>query len=240
MRGLIENMKRPTHLDQRTRLTAGAKADIAWWLMFVDGWNGVGLFPQTYSESFTQVVVSDASGVWGCGAFTTDPIQFFQLKWPQSWAHVNIAAKELLPIVASAALWGQAWSGKKVLFRCDNTAAVMALSARTARDPAMTHLLRCLFFLQAHFKFDYAAKHIPGSENGAADALSRNRLSTFLSYFPQAPQRPAEIPFTLLELLCHPSLTWTSVHWANLFKASLREASQTEPEVPTIQRRNAT
>ena len=104
----------------------------------------------------------------------------------------------------------------------------------------MIHLLRCFFFLQAHFKFDYEAKHIPGKENGAADALSRNRMSTFLSLFPQAPQRPAEIPRTLLELLCHPSLTWTSVHWANLFKASLREASPTEPEAPTVPRKDAT
>ena len=208
--------------------------------MFVDGWNGVGLFPQTYSEPFAQVVVSDASGGWGCGAFTTDPNHLFQLEWPQSWAQVNIAAKELPSIVARAALWGQAWSGKKVLFRCDNTAAVSALLARTARDPVMNHLLRCLFFLQAHFKFDYEAKHIPGKENGAADALSRDRVSTFRSLFPQAPQRPVEIPCTLLELLFYQSLTWTSAHWANLFKASLRKASQTEPEVPTVPRKDAT
>ena len=165
---------------------------------------------------------------------TIDPIQFFQLKWPQTWAHINLAAKEILPIVTSAALWGQAWLGMKVLFRCDDTAAVMALLARTARDPAMTRLLRGRFFLLAHFKFDYIAKHIPGRQKGVADALSRNRLSTFLSLVPQAPQRPAETLFTVLELLCHPSLTWTSVHWANLFKASLQEAEQTEPEVPTI------
>ena len=104
----------------------------------------------------------------------------------------------------------------------------------------MNHLLRCLFFLQAHFKFDYEAKHIPGKENRAADALSRDGLSTFLSLFPQAPQRPTEIPCTLLELLCHRSLTWTSAHWANLFKPSLREASKTEPEVPTVPRKDAT
>ena len=56
---------------------------------------------------------------------------------------------------------------KKVLFCCNNTATILALSARTARDPAIKHLLRCLFFLQPHFKFDYEAKHISGKENGS-------------------------------------------------------------------------
>ena len=46
MHDLIENMKRPTFLDQRTRFTAGAKEDIAGWFMFTDGWNGVGFFPR--------------------------------------------------------------------------------------------------------------------------------------------------------------------------------------------------
>ena len=84
-------------------------------------------------------------------------------------------------MVVSAALWGSSWSRKKILFRCDNTAAVEALSSRSAKDPTMAYLLRCLFFIEAQFKFESTAKHIPGRENAAADALSRNRLSAFLS-----------------------------------------------------------
>lgn len=102
-----------------------------------------------------------------------NPIQWFQMPWPQSWAEVNVAAKELLPIMASAALWGKAWAGKRVLIHCDNTAAVQALTSRSARDPTLSHLLRCLFFFVAHFHFEHV-KHIPGRDNTAADALSRN------------------------------------------------------------------
>ena len=40
-------MKTPRLLDQPTRLTAKAKVDIAWWLLFVEDWNGVGFFPLT-------------------------------------------------------------------------------------------------------------------------------------------------------------------------------------------------
>ena len=224
-RELIANMKRPSRPEQRTRLTALAKADIAWWRLFVDDWNGVGILPRPHSSLPSQTVVSDASGSWGCGAFTCTDTQFFQLQWPQEWSTTCIAAKELLPIVASAAMWGASWRGKRVWFRCDNMAAVDALSSRTARDPVMAHLLRCLFFIQAHFEFELSASHIPGRDNRAADALSRNRLHVFLSLHPQASPSPAVLPSSLKDLLLLPPPPWTSNHWADLFKNILREAS---------------
>ena len=42
-------------------------------------------------------------------------------------------------------------------------------------------LLRTLFFMSAHFKFTLRAKHIPGSQNSAADAISRGDASLFYS-----------------------------------------------------------
>ena len=44
MQEIISNMKSPAHLEQQTCLMSGAKADIAWWLSFIDNWNGVGFF----------------------------------------------------------------------------------------------------------------------------------------------------------------------------------------------------
>ena len=138
-----------------------------------------------------------------------------------------MAAKELMSITASAALWGTGWQGKKVVFRCNNMATVAALSNRTARDPIMVHLLRCLFFFQVKYKFEYTASNIPGKENSAADALSRNRLPMFLSLSPQAVPTPTIFPNSLKDLLLLlPPPPWTSTHWASLFRASLREVSQ--------------
>ena len=64
-----------------------------------------------------------------------------------------ITAKELMPIIASAAPYGSSWQGKKAVFCCDSMAVVEALCSRTARDPIIVHLLRCLFFFQAKYKF---------------------------------------------------------------------------------------
>ena len=52
-----------------------------------------------------MVLISDASGSWGCGAFACTG-QWFQLKLPESWHDVHITVKELLPIVLAAAVWG--------------------------------------------------------------------------------------------------------------------------------------
>lgn len=128
------------------RLNAQCKADISWWSIFLDDWNGVAFFP---SSSPGPVMVSDASGSWGCGAFVKGSLRWFQLQWPQAWQAVNIASKELLPIVVGAAIWGPTWSGTQMLFLSDNMAVVQALTARSAHDHRLGHLLRCLVFFKA-------------------------------------------------------------------------------------------
>ena len=46
------------------------------------------------------------------------------------------------------------------------------------------HPVRCLAFITAKFQFLSSASHIPGVENTAADALSRNKLDVFHSILP--------------------------------------------------------
>ena len=49
------------------------------------------------SEAASHSFCSDASGTWGCGAAWHK--QWLQLQWPQSWQSINIAVKELVPVV---------------------------------------------------------------------------------------------------------------------------------------------
>ena len=63
-------------------LTAGAKADLLWWKVFLQVWNGLSFFPRTAATSVE--VTSDASGSFGCGAFLPHH-GWFQLTWPDSW-----------------------------------------------------------------------------------------------------------------------------------------------------------
>ena len=212
-------LKRPEHFS---RLNVQCRSDLAWWSCFVESWNGVNFFP---SLPPGPSIVADASGSWGCGAYCKDSLLWFQVPWPEEWLSINIAIKELFPLVISAAIWGYSWQGQRVTFHSDNLAVVQVLSSRFAKDPGLSHLLRCLFFFEAHFRFEHAVAHIAGSHNRAADTLSRNHLDTFYTIFPQAAQSPVLVPLPLRSLLLDHNLVWTSPRWKELFRDPLRRVS---------------
>ena len=85
-------------------------------------------------------VFPDTSGTYGCGAFVDD-LGWFQIKWPEGWEKTDIAVKELVSVVAAAALWGHCWAGKHIRFHSYNMAVVAILSSRTAKTPLLTPLL---------------------------------------------------------------------------------------------------
>ena len=144
MRDLIDHLKQATAPRHYIRLNSFAKADITWWATFMESWNGISYLPGKLSLIH---MFSDASGSWGAGAVWG--CHWLQLKWPSQWLSENIATKELVPIVAAIATWGQRWSGSPVCCHCDDMAIVTAINAGRARyPPPVNRLLRCLFFSQ--------------------------------------------------------------------------------------------
>ena len=132
LRSLINTSKIPKKQDHKVRLNCDCKADLYWWHSFIQYWNGVALFP---GRPQIDSVTADASGSWGCGALLERGASWFQFQWPSDWVDVNIATKELFPLVVTAAIWGMRWKGRSVLFRSDNQAVVAAFSAYSAGDP---------------------------------------------------------------------------------------------------------
>ena len=190
-------------------------------------WNGKSFFPITIPSI---EVVSDASGVFGCGAFST-PHGWFQLQWPADWQSISITVKELVPIVIAAALWGHQWSRKCICFRSDNMAVVDLLRSCTSQEALLMHLLRCLTFYSAFFRFHFRAAHVPGINNSAADAISRNNISLFLSLHPQSQHVP--VPQNIVDLLVRIRPDWGSQTWIHLFRSSLRVEFPQQPELST-------
>lgn len=82
-----------------------------------------------------------------------------------------------------------------------------ALATRLSCNTDMMHLLRCLFFIEARFEFGLSCVHLPGAENGQADALSRNDMASFRSKVPAADQEPQPIPTQLVKTLLAPVRT---------------------------------
>ena len=143
------------------------------------------------------VLTSDASGSWGCGAFVGQ--QWFMLPWAGPVQESHITVKELAPIVVAALVLGQDWRGKTVLAHCDNSAAVAIVNMGFSRNPQAMPFRRCLTYLAAVKDFVIKATHIPGVDNTAADALSRNDLPSFHSCCPQAEELGTMIPQEVLD-----------------------------------------
>ena len=228
---LMSRVSNPSHF---IRLNVEARADIAWWQCLLQHWNGRSFFP---SPAPTCHVYSDASGSYGCGALTHERNLWLQLRWPDTWSTIGIAAKELVPIIIAAAVWGPFWCGEHVLFHSDNEAVVTIIQRRHARHPLLTNLLRCLFLYASFFHFQFSAVHIPGILNTTADAISRNNLHVLSSSLPQATQ--TVIPMAVSEFLLTPP-QWGSPNWTELFTHSLKQASLPLPLAATSQASTAT
>lgn len=82
-----------------------------------------------HSQCREFTVTSDASGTWGCGAYTGS--KWFQLKWDDQTRLWHIAAKELILIIIAAVIW---WKGSKVVAQCDNAAVVEVINKRYCQD----------------------------------------------------------------------------------------------------------
>ncbi len=221
-RRLIELASSAKKLEHFVRLSREARSDIEWWWQFSADWNGVGLLRSITEARPSMTLVSDASGSWGCGAYWGS--HWFQLPWAGQVHQWHITAKELVPIVVAAALWGSEWRGQTVLARCDNAAVVAIINKGKSKDKEAMHLARCLAFIQAEHDLILSASHIRGVENTRADALSRNDLTKFRAQCPQAATDPTLIPEALLDLLLIKRPDWTCPSWTELWTATVREA----------------
>ena len=103
-------------------------------------------------------------------------------------------AKDLVAIVISCAVWGTQLAKHSVLFQCDNMSVVLAIQKGSAKEPIVMHLLHVLWFFVAYFNIDLRIEHIAGVDNCAADMLSRNNMTDFFLFCPQASWIPTSLP----------------------------------------------
>ncbi|XP_011406708.1 PREDICTED: uncharacterized protein LOC105314309 [Amphimedon queenslandica] len=220
------------------RVNKTVRADIRWWHTFAQEWNGTSLLWSCGKLKVDEEVWSDASGGWGYGAW-----------WRKHWLSVpwttilqeaqkdyieedSIAVRELIPVVVAAAIWGREWRGKLIQFNSDNMAVVEVVNKRYSSKVMLMHLLRCLVFFAAKESFWFSAQHVPGINNGRADALSRGEIHRFHFYSPQGTDRePTHVQKELAEILMDPEGDWISELWTRQFRSiSMRVYQQQQGE----------
>jgi len=90
-------------------------------------------------------------------------------------------------------MWGKEWRDRSILCQCDNAAVVAILKSGWSKNVLAMHLLRSFFFIAARRGIVLSSVHIPGKENGPADALSRNNPNMSLSQISFAQQEQSAI-----------------------------------------------
>ena len=90
-----------------------------------------------------------------------------------------MALLELYPIVVACVLWGKDWSGRRVLFNCDNMATLEIINKGRSKVNIIMKLMRKLTWCSAISNFTIHAKHVPGCFNSTADAISRLQMNKF-------------------------------------------------------------
>ena len=157
--------------EHMIRLNVEARLDLSAWRIFLHSFNGMSMFLSNEWVSSDAVrLFSDASALGFAAIYGT---HWFQGRFPPSWSHTNIAVKELLPIVLAVQLWGPLMANSRMLFMCDNMSIVAVINSRTSKDRSIMDLLRKLAIATMSHNVHFAAKHIPGKFNSAADPLSR-------------------------------------------------------------------
>ena len=157
--------------------------DLAWWLDFLEVFNGQCSFHDT--RPVTNIHTDACSS--GIGAvFEND--WFYSNLWVDApaLAGLHINYKEALCIVFALERWAPYLSNKVVHIHCDNTAAVGMLNKGSSRNPLMMTYLRRLFWCSAIYNFRLKVFHVPGAQNVVADHVSRLHehihLAAFLQY----------------------------------------------------------
>ena len=69
---MIELATVAKELHHHIRLNRGFKSDLEWWALFLPTWNGITMMSSVCRTQPMTTVTSDASGGWGCGAFSSD------------------------------------------------------------------------------------------------------------------------------------------------------------------------
>ncbi|CAC5418456.1 unnamed protein product [Mytilus coruscus] len=139
-----------------------------------------------------QHLFTDASGTYGYGALFGS--QWFLGKGATKWQKQNIAFLELYPIVLAVEIWGHRFENQCIYFHTDNIALVSVINKQTSKDPLIMFLIRRLVLHCLRNNVNFKARHIYGSKNVLADALSRQQVQKFHRLAPWADTVPKPVP----------------------------------------------
>ena len=127
---------------------------------------------------------SDTSGKKGFGVYSNGA--WFYRAWLPAQQPLDMAYKELFPIVLACHIRGQSWSNQRIKSWCDNQSVVHILQSGTSNDKKS-----CIWFVRfSWLPLNLIFEHLLGKTNQIADSFSRFNLQEF---FHLAPDRSSSL-----------------------------------------------
>ncbi len=146
LRRLLDTAHSVEGLEEQVAITKETVLDVRWWLRFASDWNRVAFFIEpSWTPAHEFNLFTDATGHLGYGAYWNG--HWFSKTWSSNLLDMSIEWKELYAIVMACETWGKHWSGKRLLFHCDNEAVVHVWQAGRSRCPDLMDLVRALFYV---------------------------------------------------------------------------------------------
>ena len=152
-----------------------------WWRQFLVLWNrSCKMVDGTEEVTPDCHSTSDAAGFGGASVLVPE---FLQVKWEgelEYLAALHINVREMFMVATSGLTFGHRWSGKLVIFHCDNLSDVFAVLKGKSKNKEIMHLIPVLHYAAALHGFAYEFRHIRGVDNILADMASRMDVDVFL------------------------------------------------------------
>ena len=152
----------------RILVTDQMKQDINWFVHLLTHFNCQVMFPHERNPSDVYVDAS-LTGLGGCWHGKVYAVSRNVLLT----ASKNITQLELLNVLVAMRCFAHKWVAKYILFHIDNQSAVYILNKGKTRDPFMQSVVRSIWLIAATNDIQIAGVHVPGTQNGRADILSR-------------------------------------------------------------------
>ncbi len=152
------------------KLSEGHRKDLEMWATFLSEYNGVTIIRQpSVCNSNAISFYTDASDQGYGGTYGSTSVQGH---WPARWMKLNIAVREIYPILLVIKMFGHKLKHSRVLFYCDNQVVVAAINNQTSRNKHVMILLRQLILELLLKDITFKALYIP-TYDILADAISR-------------------------------------------------------------------
>ena len=193
---LIGLAKSAKALHHRVRLSAAARADLAWWQDCIQSHNGTCMMSPDWTQGEILHVFTDASD-YGFGAVWGD--LWFGMVYSGQMADLrsrSINWRELHVAVRAMATWAPSFAGKKVMFHIDNQATCGILNKLYTPVGELMELVRLWCLLVESHSVITAVVYINTNDNVLADAISRGDLNTFFATHSGSPSRVWPTPIS--------------------------------------------